>query len=157
MYFIFLFDLTPFLFGAVLILCALADQVAAALPVLCTLFWILFAIYAVFHVILLFIDEEHGVVKKCAIAIIMVISLYFIGNISQGFFLELEQSYGSGGFNGIFGFIVTVLFGGCTWLLALSSLTYASFGPMFAESNGKFAWNMILSVGILFLVNHFYL
>lgn len=158
MYYIFLFDLTPVIFGALLILFALADSVATALPFLCGLFWLLFAVYAVFSVILVFAIEGEGIegiAKKFLALIVSVISLIFIGMISQDFFVELESAYGSGGLNGIFGFIITVIFGGAAWMMVLSGLSYASMAPVMADSNLKYVGNLLISCGILFLVCHF--
>ena len=157
MYYIFFFDAAPIIFCVLLIICALFDKVASALPIMCGIFWVLFAVFSLFIFALTIATKERKIIQKIIVITIMIISLVMMASYSNDFFIELEDSYGDGGFNGIFGFIVTILFGGCIWLMVLCGLTYAFCGPLFAESNSKFILNSVLGVGILVIAKMFFL
>ena len=157
MYFIFLFDLAPVLFTILILFFALMDQLVVVFPVLCWLFWILFAGYAALNVFLLFADEEHGIAEKIFIGMITIVSLVLMAIVSSNFFTELREVYGSGGIGGLFGFTVTLIFGGAMWLLAVSGLSYAAVGPIIADTEGKFVWSIIQSAIAIMLVLFFFL
>lgn len=151
MYFIVFFNFTPIAVAILLFVFILAGQLAAALPVIEVIFWILFGILSMGMFIMGFAVGAQGALKKTLISTVTIISFAFCGILSQSFFVSLESAYGIGRLEGVIEFIFTFIFGGMEWLFAFYGLAYASFNLIDAED--RTYWRrLLISIALIFIV-----
>lgn len=149
------FDLAPIVFGGFILLWALAGELMAALPVIQTIFWILFAIVCCGGLWLVCSDGYPSLGHRLCYGGIMAGCLTFMGIVSHQFFESMITSYGDGGLNGFFELIFAVVGGSIVWLVCFAAATYVALGiPAGGDkefSTGRLVVSLFLTAGLLVL------
>ena len=123
---IWFFDLGPILIGAFVLIVALAGKLMEILPVIETIYWILFAILCIGALYMLIADDYESLAYRLGFGAVLTGCLVFMGVLSDQFFSAMVTSYGNGGLNGFFELLFTVIGGVFVWLIGFLAATFVS-------------------------------
>lgn len=152
---IWFFDIGPIVIGIFLLFFGLVGKLMEALPVIETIYWILYAILCIGALWLLFSDEYPSKGYRIGHGITLTGCLLFMGIISNQFFRSIVAAYGEGDLNGFFNLVFTVIGNGFVWFFGFLAATYVAIILPLKEGETMTAPRMVLSVlatvGLLFL------
>lgn len=150
------FDLGPVLFGFLILIMGLAGKLMEALPVIETIYWILFAILCIGAMWMVITDGYPSLAHRLAFGAVLAGCLLFMGILSSQFFASMVTAYGDGGLNGFFELLFAVFGGVFIWLIGFMAATYVSILlPMDKNGDitgGRLTMATICTIGLLCLV-----